>query len=182
MGLDSVYLVMAIEEEFGISIPHQDAEKIVTVGDLYDWLRERISISDPVACFTQRAFYKLRRALVQNYGIERSRIAPDVRLTDLLPLQTIEEGWPFIDLHLDVKMPPFKVANQMFGMRFSEESLTMRELVDGMIEVNGYFLQPQRETEDQIWKRLVQVFVRQQNLPEAKITPQARITRDLGID
>ena len=33
-SLDTVELVMALEEEFKIEIPDEDAEKIVTVGDL----------------------------------------------------------------------------------------------------------------------------------------------------
>jgi len=32
-SLDIVELVMALEEEFGVSIPDEDAEKIRTVGD-----------------------------------------------------------------------------------------------------------------------------------------------------
>jgi acyl carrier protein len=32
-SLDTVELVMALEEEFGIEIPDEDAEKIQTVGD-----------------------------------------------------------------------------------------------------------------------------------------------------
>ena len=32
-SLDTVELVMALEEEFGIEIPDEDAEKMVTVGD-----------------------------------------------------------------------------------------------------------------------------------------------------
>ena len=33
-SLDTVELVMALEEEFGIEIPDEDAEKIVTVADI----------------------------------------------------------------------------------------------------------------------------------------------------
>jgi acyl carrier protein len=32
-SLDTVELVMALEEEFGVEIPDEDAEKIQTVGD-----------------------------------------------------------------------------------------------------------------------------------------------------
>jgi acyl carrier protein len=40
-SLDLVELVMAFEEEFGIEIPDEDAEKMKRVGDLVEYLRKR---------------------------------------------------------------------------------------------------------------------------------------------
>ena len=39
-SLDTVELVMAFEEEFGIEIPDEDAEKLQTVGDAIRYLKE----------------------------------------------------------------------------------------------------------------------------------------------
>ncbi len=39
-SLDTVELVMAFEEEFGIDIPDEDAEQMRTVGDAIAYLRE----------------------------------------------------------------------------------------------------------------------------------------------
>ena len=41
-SLDIVELVMAIEEEFDIEIPDSDAEKVVTVGDVVDYIKENV--------------------------------------------------------------------------------------------------------------------------------------------
>ena len=41
-SLDIVELVMAIEEEFDIEIPDTDAEKVVTVGDVVDYIKENV--------------------------------------------------------------------------------------------------------------------------------------------
>ncbi len=38
-SLDTVELVMALEEEFGIEIPDEDAEKIQTVGDAIEYTK-----------------------------------------------------------------------------------------------------------------------------------------------
>ena len=38
-SLDIVELVMALEEEFGIDIPDEDAEKMKTVGDAMNYLK-----------------------------------------------------------------------------------------------------------------------------------------------
>jgi len=40
-SLDTVELVMAFEEEFGIEIPDEDAEKILTVGDAVKYIEEK---------------------------------------------------------------------------------------------------------------------------------------------
>jgi acyl carrier protein len=39
-SLDTVELVMALEEEFGIEIPDEDAEKITTVRDAISYIQE----------------------------------------------------------------------------------------------------------------------------------------------
>lgn len=38
-SLDIVELIMAIEEEFDMEIPDSEAEKIVTVGDVIDYIK-----------------------------------------------------------------------------------------------------------------------------------------------
>lgn len=40
-SLDTVELVMAFEEEFGIEIPDEDAENLQTVGDAIRYLQEK---------------------------------------------------------------------------------------------------------------------------------------------
>lgn len=40
-SLDTVELVMALEEEFGIEIPDEEAEKILTVQQAIDYIKER---------------------------------------------------------------------------------------------------------------------------------------------
>lgn len=42
-SLDMVELVMAFEEEFGLGIDDADAEKLVTVGDVHDYLIAHIN-------------------------------------------------------------------------------------------------------------------------------------------
>ena len=40
-SLDTVELVMALEEEFGIEIPDEDAEKMITVGDAMKYIEQK---------------------------------------------------------------------------------------------------------------------------------------------
>lgn len=41
-SLDTVEVVMALEEEFGIEIPDEDAEKITTVGQAVTYIDEKV--------------------------------------------------------------------------------------------------------------------------------------------
>ena len=41
-SLDLVELIMALEEEFGLEIPDADAEKVVTVGDVVNYIKENV--------------------------------------------------------------------------------------------------------------------------------------------
>jgi acyl carrier protein len=40
-SLDTVEVVMALEEEFGIEIPDEDAEKITKVGEAIDYIEKK---------------------------------------------------------------------------------------------------------------------------------------------
>lgn len=42
-SLDIVELIMALEEEFDMEIPDNDAEKVVTVGDVVDYIKEHVA-------------------------------------------------------------------------------------------------------------------------------------------
>ena len=42
-SLDTVELVMALEEEFGIEIPDEDAEKMTNVGEAVRYIEEKAS-------------------------------------------------------------------------------------------------------------------------------------------
>jgi acyl carrier protein len=41
-SLDTVELIMVLEEEFGIEIPDEDAEKIAQVKDAVQYIKERV--------------------------------------------------------------------------------------------------------------------------------------------
>ena len=41
-SLDLVELIMGIEEEFNIEIPDGEAEKVVTVGDVVEYIKENV--------------------------------------------------------------------------------------------------------------------------------------------
>jgi acyl carrier protein len=42
-SLDVVELIMSLEEGFDIEIPDSDAEKVVTVGDVVDYIKDHVA-------------------------------------------------------------------------------------------------------------------------------------------
>ena len=44
-SLDTVELIMALEEEFNIEIPDDDAERIKTVGDIIKYIDDKVNLN-----------------------------------------------------------------------------------------------------------------------------------------
>jgi acyl carrier protein len=73
MGLDSVELVIAFEEAFGVAIEDAAAEKMLTPKDVIDYIEQRRGIGTRKLCLSRRAFHKVRERLME-IGIARSAI------------------------------------------------------------------------------------------------------------
>jgi hypothetical protein len=90
---DPLAIVMGIEEKFGITIPHRDAQRILTMGQLYDYVRARVVRGQPQVCITSTIFYRLRGALMDVCGLPRERVLPAARVEDLVPLEDRARYW-----------------------------------------------------------------------------------------
>jgi acyl carrier protein len=85
MGLDGVELVMAVEEKFGITISDEEAQNVLTVGDMKRLIRAKLEVVDTTSCMTQRAFHVIRKAAISEFGTPRRKLRPDARLEDVVP-------------------------------------------------------------------------------------------------
>jgi hypothetical protein len=103
MGLGGVELVIEVEERFGISIPDADAEKIDTVGRLTDYVLAATTQRQSSICQTSRAFYKVRKALTEQFGIPRPQVQLETHLVDLLPLTNRRKQWACLSSSLEVR-------------------------------------------------------------------------------
>ena len=65
MGLDSVEILMKVEDTFGIKIPDQEAEQILTVGDFHNAVWRHLSGKQTDKYKSQNLFYKLRKAFLK---------------------------------------------------------------------------------------------------------------------
>jgi acyl carrier protein len=180
-GLDGVELIIAIEEEFGIEIPNRDAEKMTTVGEAYQFIRIKLSGRTPAECLSQRLFYKLRKSLIKVLGLRRHEIYPDTRLGEIMDLQDLEEGWPYVELCTELNLPDLKMPTRFFAWRREDRMLTMRQLVGAMVAINGDKLFEEANDDDKIWSRLKSVILRQLNVDPSEVRPEASFARDLGV-
>lgn len=93
MGLDLVEVVMAVEERFGITLSDDDAFQADTPGKLIDLILSKVDKSGSSGWQTSRAFYMLRRALMEYFHWHRSQIVPHARLEELVPRQNRRDNW-----------------------------------------------------------------------------------------
>lgn len=109
MGLDTVELVMNVEETFGIAIPDADAEKIVTVGALHRYIVAKLGIdASPPArsrCPSQAAFHRVRRALVEGLGVDRGAVRPAAPMETLIAPRGRKAAWARLEQALGLPLP-----------------------------------------------------------------------------
>jgi len=67
---------MAIEESFGVSISDEEAEVCVTPALVIDTVLAKLRLTEERACLSQRAFYFLRKAVIEIVDAQRNCIKP----------------------------------------------------------------------------------------------------------
>lgn len=93
MGLDTVEIVMTIEDTFKISIPDDRLAKCVTIGNLIDVV---MALANPQAgdyCKSSRAFYTLRKTLLEILPVDRKDIHPSTQWEALIPRNQRKAVW-----------------------------------------------------------------------------------------
>ncbi|MGW8256144.1 MAG: hypothetical protein ACWGMZ_01530 [Thermoguttaceae bacterium] len=108
MGLEAVELVLAIEEEFGISIPDNVATHTRTLGQLHDYLLEHCAGRKSKACPTRTAFYRLRRGLGAVFGVDTKSLRPRISLLPLMGRRSAFKTWMRLQQELSLTLPPLE--------------------------------------------------------------------------
>jgi acyl carrier protein len=104
VGLDVVELVMEVEETFAFSICDEDAEKLDTVGKLYDCIMANRFQGREQGCLSNVAFYKLRRALMSVLKSSRDDIRLLSALNKLIPTDR-RRTWAELQWSLKLRLP-----------------------------------------------------------------------------
>jgi len=127
MGLQGVELMMAIEDEFGIAFTDQEAERMVTVADLNAAVLEKLRagqrIVDERRCVSSHLFYRLRRALMEAWGVPRAEVRLEARLDNLLPRKGRKACWSGLRDSLALELPelslPYWMSWTIVGFAFA---------------------------------------------------------------
>jgi len=106
MGLDSVELVMEFEEAFGVELTDEEAIKLRTPGMVIDLVLTKLAVVPQIECGSQRAFYLLRRALIEHAGAAREAIRPDSELQSLIHPGRVSHVWPALGRAIQAKVWP----------------------------------------------------------------------------
>ena len=128
MGLDSVELVMEVEEAFGFSIPNEDAAVLVTVGQLYDYIMAHRFEGRQQGCLTSVAFYRLRRALMSVLEIARSNVRLSSDLNAIIPTRR-RQVWSDLQEAIGLRLPelvrPIQVTAMATAVGFALGGIAM---------------------------------------------------------
>ncbi len=171
MGLDSVELVMAFEEAFELAIPDEVAATLLTPRQVIDYLHSQLPGTAVGACLPQRAFYRVRRALLPLSPRSRAAIGPSTRFADVFP-DDLTENWGRLRVELGAAKWP----------QYSPGASTVGELSEFLgLSAPYAFLAP-----DERWSRAqVAAVVHRIIHDEIGITDyseDSRFVQDMGID
>ena len=79
MGLDIVEMVMEVESVFGVEIPDAVAERLRTVGDLYDYVRDQVApggVPDGAGPYAGELWERYLDVVARETGVPRARLRP----------------------------------------------------------------------------------------------------------
>lgn len=93
MGLEGVELIMSIEETFGVEFSDEEIFEAVTPRLIGDKIFLKLQKTDEKTCLTQRAFYILRRSLMQLFNLPRDSVKPDTPINDIISPKRQHLAW-----------------------------------------------------------------------------------------
>jgi len=197
MSLDTVELLMEVEEKFNIVIPDIEAESIVTVKDFSTSVYNKIQLQTSPECLSQIIFYRIRMGFLL-FGNLPSDVTPESKIVDLLPGYQIVQEWNILEKTIKLKLPELVKMDKgkhlsreliLFGViiRKRIEPISesfIRKLVDWVISLNYKQLIDLRKltTIYEIERIICGIISDSQGIPVNEIELNHAITNDLGID
>jgi hypothetical protein len=106
-------LIAAVEREFDIKFDNDEFKYIKSLGQLCDFLTEKIPLTDSETCTSQQAFYKIRSAFRNMDYLDQ--ITPSTPLASLLPrknrITKVRELERELGMSVAILSPPNLISN-----------------------------------------------------------------------
>jgi acyl carrier protein len=145
MGLDTVELVMAFEEEFDIAIENKDAEQMETPGNVADYIISRVRTSSDDPCHSQNGFYRIRAILTDEFDRPPEAIHPNTLLEDIIT-GDIRDGWARIEGAIGIdnfpklQRSPLLVQSAVLGVPGLISVSLYYSGFSGLLAIAGFFI------------------------------------------
>ena len=183
MGLESVELVMDVEDRFGTSFPDAELERMQTVGDLLKFIMARIRSQNSDACPSAAMFYPIRKILVDQFNVDRSNVRPSTRLESLVDANARHKFWQTIDSSLATRLPKLRRSKwlQWSGDVFPPECSTVSQLVHQCVNLNRISDEFGPDDTGAVFKIVKQIVADVAGVEESKISTETSFIIDLGF-
>jgi len=186
MGLDTVELVMELEDAFSLAMPDEDAEKIQTIGDTVSYIVGRLRLMSPAPlghCHTSRAFYRLRREMHRQLGVPRRQIMPRSRIGELVRSNAARSRWNNVAAACNLEGEP----RGLFLPGFPRPEMTVRQLIyaRGFTDRVGpqlYYLPNGEVNTRAVWTRVQSIVSEQLGVNRDELKWDTHYIRDLNCD
>ena len=110
MGLDSIEILVKVEKTFGITIPDNEAEKIITVGDFHDAVWRHLEPKHSEKCKSQALFYKIRQSAFNRLEFPKNDFKPVTSLNTIFPLEGRRQAYLNFAKANDLTFPDLKLT------------------------------------------------------------------------
>lgn len=196
MGLDTVELIMKVEDHFGIKISDQEAEQISTIQDFSDVVYKHIEHRAPEKCISQLLFYRLRQTVKRIFELDVAPITPKTKLADVFSRVDAKMGWELLESELGLRMPAFYRTELEDERGFNSvwfkarekpiplKERTLGDLVNWIISINYEQLTDVRNlgSKQDVQRVMLGIMEQTSGVPIDELKLEHSMTSDLGMD
>jgi acyl carrier protein len=178
MGLDSVELVIAVEDVFGIAISDAAAASMITPAILISHVQDTVGATDDLkSCISLRAFHRVRASLMRTVGVKRSDITLDTPIKALFPRPDRAVLWNVFRTDSGISaLPPLRL-----GLGWLLLPSRVADLVSIAVLDRGKQLKEERTWTNEEVRQIIREIIRDQ-LGIKKFNDTDEFVRDLGLD
>lgn len=183
MGLDSVEFVLSLEEAFELEIPDAAASLLATPRHVIGYLATRLPVGRSAgACLSQRAFYRVRRAICTELGVPSRAVRPGTRLEELIPPAERDSRWQAVGRATGARDWP-RIGCRRFFERFRSPHVERAGQAACFLAARQPWVVKGRDAE---WTRaeiaqVVDLLIRAE-LGVEEYTLDSHFVRDLGVN